>query len=143
MASVNNTNNGTQGPVFLYLYSKQCKYCQIFYKDHWKKLKKSLKEVRSDIEIIRVNYKTMKEDSYDQDKYPKGLEFWGKFFPSFILVPRNLWDRAIHDSEVTMTIEDGALGMNMAVRYDGMLVPVRGYKYDDKGVCAWASTVLA
>lgn len=113
------------------------------YVPYWKSLKKSLKKLKPNIRIHRVEYHGgMGPQDYDHTKYPKGLEFWSVYYPTFILVPAYLWERAVEDSEVTMTIDDGAEGMNVVSAEDGTLRMVRGYNYDGKGVLAWATKTL-
>lgn len=129
-------------PIFLFLQSNQCGHCHTFVQKYWKNFQKGLKELRPDIRIEHVIFKSFDPNSYDQTKYPKGLAFWGFFYPAFLLIPGDLWDRAMKDSTVTLTIDDGAEGMNLVFR-NNELAAVRGYNYDDKGVLAWATKTLA
>lgn len=134
------SSNGSP-PIFLFLQSAQCSHCQIFFKQHWNKVNKAITQLRPDIRIESIHYRTLDYNSYDQTKYPKGLEFWGIFFPTFVVIPGDLWDKAMKDNKVTLTIDDGAEGMNLVYR-DEKLTTVRGYSYDDKGVIAWLTKIL-
>lgn len=93
--------------------------------------------------VIRVKYQHMNYYGYDQHAYPKGLEYWGTWWPTFVIVPGDLWYRASIDSDVTMTIDDGAVGMNTVVGSDGRPTITRGYNYDAKGVLAWTRRTLS
>ena len=121
--------DNTAAPVFMLVRSNQCSHCHVFVSKHWNNVKKALSETRPDIRIEDVMFKSFDSQSYDRKKYPAGVAWWGKFFPTFALIPGELWDRALKDPKVTMTIADGAEGMNMTLR-DGELSPVRGYAYD-------------
>lgn len=136
------TTGASSGPVFVFIHSSICTYCHSFIANHLTQVKKDLVELHPDIRIESVLFKSFEPTSYDQNKYPKGLEFWGKFYPSFVLVPGDIWDRASKDKGVTMTIADGVEGMNLVFK-NGELTATRGYNYDKTGVMAWATTVLA
>lgn len=131
----------SSSPVFLFLKSKQCTHCYAFQKAYWDILHKGLLELRPDIRIENVIYNTFDPDSYDQSKYPQGLVFWGKVYPSFILVPGDVWDKCVKDRTATMNTDDGAEGMNLAYR-NNQLLTSRGYNYDDKGVLKWVAKTL-
>lgn len=83
----------------------------------------------------------MSEHGYSLEKYPQGLGYWAKFWPTFMLVPGDVWERVTIDNSATMNMDDGVLAMNMTT-HNGILTVNRGYNYDKTGVVTWASTVL-
>jgi len=113
----------------------------VFLEKHWKKVEQELLKLRPDIKIEQVLFKTLNNDSYDRKKYPEGLAIWGGFFPGFVMVPGDVWERASNDKTAPMGINDGAEGMNLTFK-NGQLATTRGYNYDASGVIAWATNTL-
>ena len=135
------TKKSGPAPVFVLLHAKNCGFCNTFIQAHWTTTQAELKKLRPDIRIMSVLNQDMSGKSYDHSKFPQGLELWGKFFPSFIMIPGPLWDAAMADKTLTLKPEDGVYGMNLMFR-NKVLEAYRGYTFDSKGVVTWVSKIL-
>lgn len=127
-------------PVLVSIQSLQCMHCDIFLKQHWEVIYKGVM-TSSGPRVQTVVCTTRNANSYDHTSYPTGLEFWCWIWPSLILVPGDLWDRACKDPTVTLLVEDGVVPLNRVVQNDRAM-PVRGYNLDGPGVLSWVRKTL-
>jgi hypothetical protein len=134
----------SSSPVFVFIHANGCGFCSNFAVNHWKQTQKELVASQPDLRIQSVTWTTMSDrSSYDQTRFPAGLVFWAEAFPTFLIIPGELWDRAQSDGAVTLFPSDGVDAMNMTVM-GGKPVSKRsgGYSFDTTGVMKWSTIIL-
>jgi len=126
-------------PIIVFYKSEKCGYCTSLSKiwdkpesNSGKSIVSAIKEKYPNMRFFTVQCKEM-DGKFDENTIPKDLLRYGKWFPMILLIPGNLWDRAMSKLGPNNDVKlfDGIQIMNALWKDNGKDLELKyEHKYD-------------